>query len=80
MSDDRGDLDDEIERAAAGQGLDSADPEDDEARDEAGDRAAVEEMRAIEDEQAEIANDRAVLARVNRLAGWLLERGKPRIH
>jgi hypothetical protein len=79
MGDDKRELDEEIERAAADQGMDPSDPEE-EAREEAADRAAAEETRAIEDEQREIANDRALLSRVNRLAGRLLERGKPRVH
>jgi hypothetical protein len=80
MGDDKRDLDRENERTADERDADSTDWADDEAHVEAGDRAAEEDLRAIEEEQAEIANDRALLARVNRLAGRLLERGKPRVH
>jgi hypothetical protein len=80
MGNRKSDLDREIERAAREQGMDSADRREERERERKADRESEEEMRAIEDEQAEIARDRNLDARVRRLAGRMLERGKRRVH
>jgi hypothetical protein len=80
MGDEKRRLDGDVERGAAEQDLDPADLEEDAARETAADLAAADEMRAIEDEQREIADDRALAARVARKLGSMLERGRPPIH